>query len=125
MLFHVGLICFLDIESDDHDPFIIFVFQVKLRIVTAIKIILFLTFSNNSVIRIMFFHIFPLLFQKLIQIFLIKNSRICNGRDILVFFLLLRRNVLLLSVWLVGLLFLCFNLADGPQRAGNGYSKYL
>lgn len=55
MFFHVGLVRFLNIETDGKDPFLIFVLQIKLRIVTAVKIILFLALSNNFVIRIMFF----------------------------------------------------------------------
>ena len=56
---------------------------------TAVKIILFLALSNNFVIRIMFFYIFPLFFQELVQILLVKNGRIYNDRNIFFFFLLL------------------------------------
>ena len=56
---------------------------------TAVKIILLLPLYEDFVIRIMFFYIFPLFFQELVQILLIKHSRVGDDRDIFFFFLLL------------------------------------
>ena len=56
---------------------------------TAVKIILLLPLYDDFVIRIMFFYIFPLFFQELVQILLIKHSGVGDDRNIFFFFLLL------------------------------------
>ena len=84
----------------------------------TIRIICILSFSPDLIIWVMFFHIFPLFFQKLIKIFLVKNGRIHNDRNIFFLFLLL-------FVQLPGLFFLCLNLADEPQHAEEKYGEYV
>ena len=73
---------------------------------------------DDFVIRIMFFYIFPLFFQELVQILLIKHSRVGDDRDIFFFFLLL-------CVRLLRLFFLCLSLAGEPQHAGEEYGEYV
>ena len=80
---------------------------------TAVKIILLLPLYDDFVIRIMFFYIFPLFFQELVQILLIKHSGIGDDRGIFFFFLLL-------CVRLPRLFFLRCNWADEPGQAGDG-----
>ena len=50
---------------------------------------MFLALPSDAVIWIMFFYIFPLFFQELVQILLIKHSGIGDDRGIFFFFLLL------------------------------------
>ena len=79
----------------------------------AIHDIMFLALPSDAVIWIMFFYIFPLFFQELVQILLIKHSGIGDDRGIFFFFLLL-------CVRLPRLFFLRCNWADEPGQAGDG-----
>ena len=74
---------------------------------------MFLALPSDAVIWIMFFYIFPLFFQELVQILLIKHSGIGDDRGIFFFFLLL-------CVRLPRLFFLRCNWADEPGQAGDG-----